>query len=307
MALQKRTFFIVIFALAVMGLGLVSCDNDRNLVPAFIVITKEDITIHPSLTLGKGSTAHDISDVWIKVNGKHLGCWELPARIPVLEEGSCTIVVSAGIVLNGMKSSRSAYSFFKSFETTVNLELRTETRLYPEFAYAENVTFPFIENFEEPGTQLTADSSSQAEINKIDDPNLIYRNLHDPSDINTYSGFVELKDTADYFDLRSGKLALIKDGTHRTFFEFNYKTESWIGIELIAISSSGIEKHYPLVEINPSAGQWKKMYVDLSQVVGQNYAAESFKLQITGIREGSNKAVKFYFDNLRILQQPSYY
>ena len=282
----KRFFFTVIFTVIATGLGLLSCDNNKDLVPSFIVINKEDITIRYNSILGTGSTAHDLSDVWVQVNGKNLGCWELPARIPVLERGNCNITVKAGIVLNGMKASHSAYSFFESFKTTADLEPRMETRLYPEFAYADNVTFPFIENFESAGIQLTSSSDSQADI--------------------TTSGLVELKDTAVYFDLRSENLYLLNDGTCRIFFELNYKTDASVGIGLFAVGSSGSIIHHPILMINPSGGQWKKIYVDLSQVVGKNYAAKNFILQITGFRENDNPA-NFYFNNLRILQHPSYY
>ena len=317
MTIQKRTFFIVIFALTTIGLVSVSCNNDKK-IPAFIVINKEDITVLYNSTLGTGSTAHDFSDVWVNVNGTILGCWELPARIPVLEQGSCNIVVKAGIILNGMKSSHSAYSFFKFFETTVDLEPHSETRLYPVFAYIDNLSSPAssIENFESAGIRLTPSSDSQAGIDKIETPNLIYKNPYDSLDVNHYSGFTELKDTAFYFDLRSENLELFSDGTYRTFFECNYNIdakndpsnpEASVGIGLIAVSSSGNTTHYPVVMLNPSEGQWKKIYVDLSQVVGQNYTARYFVLQITGFRETHEKAVKFYFDNLRIIQHPSYY
>ena len=291
MTSRKQTFFIGILTLIATGLGLISCDNDRNLVPAFIVINKEDITVQCNLF--EGCAVHDFSDVWVKVNGKHLGCWELPARIPVLDQGNCNIVINAGIILNGMKSSHSAYSFFNPFEITANLEPRKETRINPKFTYLDNITVPFTENFQgSGGIKFIPSPDSQADISAL--------------------GVVELNDTAIYFDLRTENLNLRNDGTYRTFFEFNYNIEAEsnkevsIGVGLIAVSSNGNTTHHPIVMINPTRGQWKKIYVDLSQIVGQNSSARSFILQITGFRE-TDKAVKFQFGNMRILQHLSYF
>lgn len=293
----RQLFYIFISCLM-----LFSCDKSGNLVPAFIIINKEDITIRSSLFAGV--TAQDFSDVWVTVNGQSLGCWELPAKIPVLETGNCNLIVNVGIKMNGVTSTRPVYPFVNSYKIkSIDIEPNDEIHLKPVFTYYDDIIFPVRENFENAGIVLIPGADSETDIiTKITDQNLIYKNPWDSNDVNYNSGLIELKDTATYFEIETDELTL---GTtnYYTFCELNYKTEGTIGVSLIVINSSGTRTSNPIAMYNASPNEWKKAYVNLTQALIRNYTASSFKIQIMGYREEDASNAKFYLDNIRVVQE----
>src|SRR5574344_695130 len=291
-----------IVLMALISCLLMSCEKNGNLVPAFIIINKEDITLQSHLFAG--ITAQDFSDVWVTVNGNSLGCWELPARIPVLETGTCNVIVNVGIKMNGVTSSRPVYPFVNSYKiSSINIQPNDEIHLKPVFTYYSDISFPVHENFENAGVVFVPGADSQTDvITKVTDPNLIYKNLWDPSDVNVNSGLIELKDTAEYFEIETSELDL---GTtnYYTFCELNFKTDGVIGVSLVAINSSGVQTSNPIAMYNASPNEWKKAYVNLTQALIRNYTASSFKIQIIGYKEDGATVSKFYLDNIKLIQE----
>ena len=94
--------------IAVIFLG--SCTKGDK-VPSYLIVPSVDLS-----TSGlQGSNTKNITDTWVYVNDEFMGSWELPARIPVLKEGSVNVRVDAGAV---------SYTHLRAHETVLDLVCR---------------------------------------------------------------------------------------------------------------------------------------------------------------------------------------
>lgn len=295
------------FVLAcVVSLTMTTCQK-TDTDAAYIVINKEDITVsYDELELSQfnstsGLTAHEFTDIWVTVNGEKLGTWELPCRVPVLDEGYVEVRLNPGIALNGMSTTRPEYPFVQYDLQKVKLTKGQETTLVPKFKYYKtNLYFPLVENFESAGTSFAStDTSQHVYVQKIDDPDLIYRNPYDDADLNTYSGLVQLKDSIKSFEIASGQLKLPGAGKS-VFLELNYKCDEDLYTGLVIIQSNTVPTHESLVVLRGTNGVWKKAYINLTLAVSRNTTASGFKVLLSGSKNNRDVA-NFYFDNIRVL------
>src|SRR5262245_62560163 len=69
------------------------------------VYTRVDSIPFSITSANQGSGTSSIVDAWVYLDDQLVGAFELPARFPVLaEEGTHTLTVSPGILVNGIKS-----------------------------------------------------------------------------------------------------------------------------------------------------------------------------------------------------------
>ena len=88
---MNRTLGSLLLAVLLLG----ACTKGDK-VPSYLVVNSVDLT-----TSGlQGSNTKNITDSWIYVNDEFIGSWELPARIPILKEGTVTVRVDAGVKRN---------------------------------------------------------------------------------------------------------------------------------------------------------------------------------------------------------------
>ena len=88
------------------------------------------------------------------MDGEALGVHELPCVIPVLSEGTHQFIIFPGIKNNGISSTRMRYPFYKTFDITAALTKNDTTEFSPVTYYKDNVTFAFMEDFEDAGISL---------------------------------------------------------------------------------------------------------------------------------------------------------
>ena len=65
----------------------------------------------------------NITDAWVTMDGINLGVFELPAQIPILDEGEHNFRISPGIKENGMSATRMIYPFYEIHESSENIFL----------------------------------------------------------------------------------------------------------------------------------------------------------------------------------------
>lgn len=294
-----------LFIFPVLFLFLISC-NKTDVTPTYIVIDKEDIVVSLSnLDLGQfnspsGLTAHDFSDIWLTANGEKIGSWELPCKIPILETGEVKLVIQPGIKLNAMSTTRPIYPFFSQYTTTIQAVKGEEVVIKPVFNYySSGLYFPLVENFESAGTEFTSLDTNLPAFSKVYDSELIYQNAYDLTDINTCSGYIQLKDTISSFEVISPEIDLPGNG-RSVFLELNYKCDQTLNIGLIISQSSSIPTNENLLVLRPTNGVWKKAYINLTLAVSRNLTATGFRILLSGNKQSSSQA-DYYFDNIRVL------
>jgi hypothetical protein len=156
-----------------------SCElyNPSEPIPAYIHIDKINLTTTFST---EGSNSHKITDAWIYIDEQLVGCFELPATFPVLYEGSHQIKIRPGIKVNGIAATRSPYPFYINYDTIVNLQKGAKLNLTPTVKYRSNMTFNFMEDFENTGTIISKSPTAGVDtsIQRIDvpDPNVFEGN-----------------------------------------------------------------------------------------------------------------------------------
>src|SRR5438067_12211826 len=92
-----------------------SCEiiNPSEDIPSYLHVESFSVTTNNET---QGSNSSKITDVWVTVDGKALGTYELPATLPVLATGSHDVILSPGILINGIAATRTAYPFYTTYQ-----------------------------------------------------------------------------------------------------------------------------------------------------------------------------------------------
>lgn len=278
---MKTEFITLIF---LMNWIFQSCEviNPAEEIPAYIHIDSIQFQI---MNVSQGSASSKITDAWVYVNGTYLGTYELPATFPVLASGESKISVSAGIWENGISSTRKYYPFYYPHIEYRSLSAKETDTIFPIVKYNDNVTFDFIEDFESVGTKFSWLSGDTSIVRVVDS------NVYEGNGC----GAVFLFDTITLCEFVSSDKFTISAGTN-VFAEMNYKCNNTFYVGIYLPNSS--EKAYQ-TGIN-SKSEWNKIYINLTDLVGQARGNEFqllFKVeQNTGI---TSPAV--YWDNIKMI------
>ncbi|HPE40551.1 MAG TPA: hypothetical protein PLI77_05615 [Bacteroidales bacterium] len=296
----------ILFLITILVLISSSCD-DTDLTPAYLIITKEDLqncintsTFNDDQDEAYGEIdleairSHHFKDVWVYLNGKNLGCWELPCKIPILPNYSDSNFVQLvpGIRLNGVSTMIPVYPFLTPFNTTYYMDRENSYQLSDRnvnFKYAPAVKFPLLETFEQ-STEFASIDSDGVNIQIVS---------HD----NRTVGQISLQDTVTFFDVKSPKYTLKGSGNF-TLWEMDYKCDNDVFIELFVHNISGTITPVSLVTIKATNGEWKKIYINLTSTLTQFTSSAStigVELVMNGNRLGNNAVTNFYFDNIKLI------
>ncbi len=299
---MKKRYILILFT--IISLFFASCD-DQDLTPAYLIITKEDLQncvdvsqfnsdqdeAYGEIEL-EAIASQNFKDVWVYFNGKNLGCWELPCKIPVLPNytDSNFVQIVPGIRLNGVSTMIPVYPFLEPFKTTyyMNREgnyLLSERNI--KFKYASGINFPLLETFEQSTEFASIDADGVNMIVTQEDNRTI--------------GKITLVDST-YFDIKSPKYYLEGSGNF-TFWEMEYKCENNIDIQLFVYTATGAITPVPLVSLRSTNGEWKKIYINLTSTLTDYTSSAAYigvELVMTGNRYNSS-VTNFCFDNIKLI------
>src|SRR5688572_2133351 len=140
--------YLICLLVLLQGCDIINPDEE---VPSYIAV--DSFTFNPAPTINEmgPSTSVKIRDVWVYVDNEFQGAYELPVRFPVLSTGNHRIILSPGILLNGIASTRSPYPFYKGHIQDVNLPENAELKMEPVTSYFDSVQCNFCEDFESVG------------------------------------------------------------------------------------------------------------------------------------------------------------
>lgn len=279
-------------ALAIL-LTLAACHKTET-VPTYLVV--------PGITLQatdeQGGSTSKITEAWVTLDEKSVGVWELPARIPVIGDGSHTIGITAGIRRNGTFDDRLRYPYFTTWRTTMDLVPEGAVDLAPTVQY-QPATF-FTERFNDAGSQLLAASSSDTTL-------ILYSAATDPEvllDGSQCGGFV-LDLTNDVVVLQTEQDFPGASGP--VYLELDYSTdvELSLGVSYIQDGQAG-SAPWAVILPNADAGSvvWNKIYVDLSDFFNRAGFTGRDIYIAAQLPSGRSRAAA-YFDNLKIIRPTS--
>lgn len=271
-------------------LALAACSKGDK-VPSYILV--------PSVTLEtdgttQGSARSNVTDAWIYANEELIGCWELPALVPILKEGSVTIDVVPGVKRNGMFDDRVRYPFYTSWTSTVDLVRTKTTNLAPVVNYNSSADL-WIEAFEDAGHLFhMADTADE----------LIHFTASEHPELgiegNGCRGFI--------LDGSNPSIRFYTDEDFPStggpmFLEVDYASDLTLTVGAMYVLD-GLAHMTPYVHIAPSKQvdgslPWKKIYIDLSPVFNSGVSQRDIYFE-AALPSGQGGG-RVYLDNIKLV------
>jgi len=274
------------YIILILMIGIINSCNlkEKGKIPGYIRINEAKLKVK----LNEGSNTHKIVDVWVNVDGKLQGVYELPVTFPLIETGKRKITLRAGIKVNGISKNRQKYPFYKMIIIDTTIIEDFILTFYPEFEYKEDVVFKWIEDFSYNGHSLEKMPESDT---------LLY--IQRDSSNNYFGKFMIDNTRKNFFYKSSEEFELPKDGTP-VYLELDYKCNHPFIVGVIAnniMNSITI----PYLVINPHPNKYNHIYIYLTDVILKNTNAKSFNIFIRSSLQDGYNVGEFEIDNIKLL------
>lgn len=302
---MTRHFTLYTF-LSILIIAFSSCKNfeGSQTVPAYLRI---DTVMVNCDYYTYGANTHSFTDVWVLVDGDPLGAFELPAMVPVLQEGEHDVAIYPGIKVNGIAQTRADYPFMAPMEySALKLVPDSVITLRPVFNYwpdGDNLHVRWMEDFDGGFVSLESTTSSNVPLTRVNGP----KAWHDPAGIySSYSGqFILTSDTMQFQVANSEQFEDLPTTGSACMLEMDYKCSDTCLIGLYYKDGSIYD--YPIYRVNPTCesgvdpDQWKKVYINIGPYLVENEHATYFKLYLSSWTPRNDGTQYFYFDNLKLI------
>ncbi|MEO6167203.1 MAG: hypothetical protein ABIO98_06770 [Chitinophagales bacterium] len=264
---------------------LPSCEliNPAEQIPAYLQIEEVSLTT----SSGQGSASHKITDVWIDADNTAQGVYEIPKVFPLLNNGATYLLISAGIMDNGISATRVIYPFYFPDTLTMDLEEKKIYALSPHFNYRTATLFSFIEDFEAGNlfTLITGDTG----LVRINNAEGVFEG--------NYSGEIYLDADHPLYEGRTATSFVIEKGSP-VYLEMNYKCDQQFEVGLYGTGGLGNIVLYKW-NINPK-DTWNKIYLNMGkEVIDLN--SDLLQVQIRAIFDNTNTSSHIYLDNIKLV------
>ena len=280
----------------------VSCEKfsgDQS-IPAYLAI--DSIALNTNY-YSQGTASQRITDAWVYVDDEFLGVFELPAKLPVLKSGKHRVQIWAGIKKNGIAATRVTYEFYKPYTANVNFVPDSTTLMLDSISkkqvlktsYQSTASFVWREDFESVATTLDTTNRSTAYIQDT------ATGLPPPFE-GKISGMVKLDSVHDFFECQTHSQYPIPSAP--VFLEMNFNTTNTLVVGAFTYGST-ILYQTPIITLNPTNGQWKKIYIDLSTTLYAYTGMTSYRVYFNAFKDAGLKKSTILFDNFKVVTRGS--
>jgi hypothetical protein len=283
---MRRTQVLVMSAVCL----FLAC-RKGDAVPAYLVIPEVKL----SATDAEGGSTSKITDIWVSVNDKDLGVWELPARIPVLAEGTNVIRIAAGVKKNGAFDDRSQYPYFGAWQGGLTLVREQSVNVDATVHY--NGARIWAERFDDAGTSLNRSADSDTTLilyNPVEYPGLSRNG-------SICGGFV-LEPDRDHIQLYTDQNFDAAYGP--VFIELDYSTDVNLTIGYIYLQN-GSTVFEPWLVLTPTTGQggvsWNKVYIDATTMFNTS-GISNRDLYLQADLPAGQSSAHVYLDDLKLVR-----
>lgn len=281
---MKKIFTLVIIAFLING-----CAKDVD-APSWLKIEPWQLNSNPNADYIQGEMTHAITEAWVNMDGKVLGIFELPVKIPVIGEGEHNFILVPGVIQNGISSTKVQYPFLKQYATTMTISTTDTATMYPETMYHDAVQF-WIEDFENAAVKIETDPTSNATLEVGNDSeHLEWGNFY---------GHVALNNTDSLWLGYSNEQMSLP--LAESYLELDFKNTNSLLTSVLDIESGAVSSN-PNVILQPQSNPvWKKIYISLTAIRSNNPNASSFEQAFTAVLDeiGTNKDI--YLDNIKVI------
>jgi hypothetical protein len=277
-----------------LSLTLLGCIKN-NPDPSWIEISEWTLEANPESVNPTGHLSHQFTDAWVYVNDDLIGVFELPIKVPVLgKDGAAKIRVVPTILNNGISATKKIYPFVEPYIIEATLVANQTVKVAPVTRYYKDLKF-WIEDFEDAAVKIDSDPDFGATMSTGNDPaKLKYGN---------YYGIVNLNLTDNiFYGYTNGKTPLGKG--QEVYLEIDYRSTNSLVTGLLEISSSQVKNH-PYIQLNPqdpSTVKWKKIYMDLREIISGTPLAEYYEVSLTGLLDEGKTDTEIIIDNIKLVR-----
>ncbi len=265
----------------------------NNPDPSWLEVTKWTLVANPNSENQTGELTQNFSEAWVYIDDKIAGVFEVPFKIPILQSGNVNIKIYPAIKNNGIAATKKIYPFVEVFEVNTTLVQNQTLTLNPITRYV-SVTKFWIEDFEDPAVKIITDPNSQAGLSQGSDPLILeYGNNY---------GEVNLNSTDSTWVAFTEQLPYIPRGKE-VYLEIDYYNTNALITGLIAISPSSVinNQNVQLNPQNPTSVKWKKIYIDLKEVVSNSSAQADFRVSLQAQIDAGDSEGKIVIDNIKVV------
>lgn len=260
-------------------------------VPAYLAIPAVRLSASPA----EGGSTSKITDVWVSVNDKDLGVWELPARVPVIGEGSHRVRIAPGVKVNGAFDDRVQYPYYTAWTGTVDLGREGSSTTDPVVTYQGAEIWS--ERFDDVGSLLNTSEGSDTTL-------LFYTPEANPSIVRdgTICGGFVLDGDRQHMQLYTDQDFYPTSGP--AYLELDYSTDVALVIGYTYVMS-GTTRLEPLLVLVPTTSEgglsWNKVYVDVTTFFNVGGVSNrDFYIQ-ADLPSGQSSA-HVYLDNVKLVR-----
>lgn len=283
-----------IIAFLIVAFAVNSCVKN-NPDPSWIEIGAWQLEANPNSENPTGVLTENFSNAWVYIDDQLIGVFEVPCKFPVLLSGESELKIFPAVLNNGISATKKIYPFMYPHIETVDLVQNQTVSISPKTMYYEFCEF-WIEDFEDSSVKMEDDINSAASMAKSNDPAII----QSFNEVNF--GRVELNTTENYWAAyTNGGLVLPKG--EEVYLEIDYHNTNSVVTGVLAIGSSSTEENIN-IQLNaqdPSEVHWKKIYIDLREIISNSTDANYFEISFqAALAEGATSG-QINIDNIKLV------
>jgi len=271
------------------------CLNDGEYYtdPAWLEVTKWTLVSNSSLTGIEGELTHNFTEAWVYVDDEIIGVFDVPFKIPILKSGNVNIKIYPAIKNNGISATKKIYPFVESFEINDELKINHTLTINPITRYKGSTKF-WIGDFEDASTGIVTDPNSLTTMITANDPSILQWGNYGEVNLNTIdSNWIAYTD--EHFNLPKGG--------NEVYLEIDYYNSNSLITGVIGISSNSVNNNQN-IQLNAqdiANLKWKKIYIDLKEIVSNSSDAEYFEMSFQALLDEGNSQGKIIIDNIKVV------
>lgn len=283
------------------SLLFISCNKDelKSIVPAYLHVERIDVTTNFST---QGSASDALTTAWVVVDGKVQGTYEVPFDVPIAATGEHRIAIYPGMNLNGISAYRTIFPFYKEYEEVIDL-VPEETHYLnaggdsiPKVTYGYHKNLIVLEDYEDNvGFNFQETPSSDTSLYKTTEADEVFVFRNEPKQgsgkVTLPSGYKFETKTINTFELPTFGADV--------YVELDYKCDIPFTVGIFANSNTQ-SIQAPVVTVNSSDGEWKKIYINLVTEVSGYPTASDYNIFI-GTLNNSSSTKTLFFDNIKLV------
>ncbi|RLD56897.1 MAG: hypothetical protein DRJ05_10565 [Bacteroidetes bacterium] len=296
---SRHYFQIAVWLLLIMAIS--SCEKFKGdqTIPSYISIDTFVLVNNPLIE--EGPLSQDIHDVWVFVDDQTIGPFELPSVIPILENGKHKLTILPGILYSGMSGTRGPYPFMKmEIINDYDFFVDSVQKHTPKTSYNENTHFAWDEYFE--GIYISLEATDRSDTSLV-----FYEHVPTHPLLGTASGIGYLNDSVRVLEcatnISSGEYIDLPGNGAPVFLELDYNINAPLVIGLFVYEFGDRITQHPVVVVNPSDGNWKKIYINLSATVTGFNQAEFFNIFIRVDKIDGDPDPIIMVDNFKLIHR----